>query len=136
MDALNARLKAIIPQNDVSYSNKEVVGDPHDIVDRMLADYRAQLAPPQSVLDHAFGIVRQQHTVAQADSITYLFKMTNILGFKVCFGWEVTEHPLRGGPPEGKYRAVFPCTPDKYEPYSGPTPKPRNQAGESPAPKP
>ena len=135
MDALNARLKAIIPHNEVAYSSKEVVGDPHEIVDRMLSDYRAQLAPPQSVLDHSFGIVRQQRTVAEPESITYLFKMTNIFGFKVCFGWQVVEHPLRGGPPIGDYKAIFPCSPDKYEPYTGPSPKPRNQAPESPAPK-
>jgi hypothetical protein len=100
---VNAKLEGLIPNNDVTFQKKQVIGDLHDAIARAEAEYLGKLAPPPEILAHALYVVFRKRTGQEADSVTYVLKKFNILGFAICSGWRVTAHPLNGGPPDSSY---------------------------------
>jgi hypothetical protein len=112
---VNERLKSLIPNNDVTFEKKQVIGDLHDAIARAEAEYNGKLAPPPEVLQHALYVVNRRRTASEADSVTYVLKKLHIFGFSICTGWRVVAHPLSGGAPDSGY--VFgPCGGDQFAP--------------------
>ncbi|GAC1414751.1 MAG: hypothetical protein NVSMB5_03070 [Candidatus Velthaea sp.] len=92
--SLNDRLRALSQGGPVDYTPKRVqVSDPTAIRDRIVNAYEAELAPPPEILARTFGLVRLKRTTAYADSISYVFDRTTILGIPACKAYKITEHP-------------------------------------------
>jgi hypothetical protein len=102
-DEVNAKLRAMIPNDKVTFEHKQVIGDLSDAIARAEAEYNQRLAPPPSVLERALYIVNGTRTANQPDSVTYVLKQYRILGFQICVGWRIVAHPLGGGPPDSYY---------------------------------
>ncbi len=91
LDALNARLRAMLPHGAVAPGHFTPATDPREA----LEDYERALAPPAEVLAETFGIIRVQRTLMVADSIAYVFeRKRDLLGRETCRAFRVTEHPL------------------------------------------
>jgi hypothetical protein len=130
---VNVKLRSLIPNDDVTYERKQIIGDLHEAIARAEAEYLGKLAPPPEVLRKALYVVNRRRTGQEPDSVTYVLKKLSIFGFQICTGWRAVAHPLGGGPPDGYY--VFgPCGSDKFQappwalatlpPHPSPSPAP------------
>jgi hypothetical protein len=126
LSSLNARLNALIPTTNVTYSSKEYVNNLNLAIDQVKADYYKNAAPPQSVLDHALEIVHQNGLLGGPPSIVYIIKRQRIFGILICTGWKV-EQPAGGGAPQGGY-TFGPCGGDQVTPDGLPTLTPKTTA--------
>ncbi|GAC1415946.1 MAG: hypothetical protein NVSMB64_26170 [Candidatus Velthaea sp.] len=127
-------MKALSQGGAVDYTPKRVnVYDPNAQRDRIVSAYEAALAPPPDILARTFGLIRPNRTAAHADSISYVFERTTLLGIPVCKAYKITEHPytrsaadLSKNPladtgrqiakPEVEIVTLAPCTEKSYTP--------------------
>ncbi|MGB8266775.1 MAG: hypothetical protein WCE44_10660, partial [Candidatus Velthaea sp.] len=146
--SLNDRLRGLLPHGTVDYTPRHVdLGARDDFAKRIEAAWEVGLAPPADVLARTFGIIWAKRTAVHADSITYVFARTTVLGVPVCKAYRITEHPYGAGAPDlsknpiadtgQKYAApeteivtIVPCSEKSYEPIvpgSLQTPAPRRR---------
>jgi hypothetical protein len=117
----------MLPNGNVGYSDKQYVNDLGAAVQQAQADYYKKAAPPQSILDRALEIVRQNGTLLGPPSIVYILKRQRIFGILICTGWKI-EQPSGGGEPQGGY-TFGPCGGDEFVPTGGiPTLTPKSPA--------
>jgi hypothetical protein len=112
--SVNANLRSLIPNGDVAYERKQVIGDLHEAIARAESEYLGKLAPSPEILRKALYVVNRRRTTAEPDSVMYVLKKLNIFGFKICTGWLVVAHPMNGGAPESGY-AFGACNSSQFE---------------------
>jgi hypothetical protein len=151
-DALNDRLRSLIPHGPVDFTPKRVSAGANEVTDQVQAAYEAALAPPPEILAKTFGIISHKRTVGEPDSIAYVFEQYKIGPFTACKAYKIVEHPFapssawtptpvgagvkadfpapsRGTPPDVGIVTIVPCNPSSYthvEPGSITTPLPRH----------
>jgi hypothetical protein len=94
--SLNDRLKALSAGGDVDYTPKHVaINDAQSLMDRAMAAYEADLAPPADVLRRTFGVMYERRTNGHPDSIAYVFDTYKIGPITMCKAWKIVEHPAQ-----------------------------------------
>ena len=93
LGSLNDRLRKALRSAPVA-GMKRVDLTPY-ATDRGLNAYEAALAPPLEILAETFGLIYTRRTLAVADSVTYVYERSVVLGHETCKAYRITEHPLR-----------------------------------------